>query len=243
MGNKMSQQSNINNVNALIQNAQKAIACDQTCQREKQAKELKDKYQAAQTNLSLAEPQYEVAKQNYYTFEYGQSGYNEMIEKEMSQKADEEAEKFQERVQQDVRQVQKQIDSYDGIRINFDNVYDLYSQYVEDNRALEKTYKDMTNDVLTNERKTYYEQQQIEMLNKYYRVLLILYIITVIVFFVFSMSPSSNVSLLTRLGMGLFFIILPFVSSWILGAIVYLLYLVYSILPKNVYLTLWEKFE
>jgi uncharacterized membrane protein len=107
---------------------------------------------------------------------------------------------------------------------------------VKENNSLEQQYKDKSNDVLTNERKTYYEEQQIERLNKFYYILLFVYVFTVILFFLFSLSSSSNVSLLTRIGMGIFFIILPFVSSWILGAIVYVLYWVYSLLPKNVYL-------
>lgn len=232
----MSQPSNLNDVNEVIQNAQKAIACDQNCQNEKQAQELKNKYQNAEANLSLAEPQYQIAKKNYYTFVSGQSAYNEMIENEMSQKAKGIVDEVKKRIQKAYDEVEREINTYEAIHMNFQNLYDLYSQYLEDNRILEKTYKEKSNDVLTNERKTYYEEQQIQNLHRYYYILLIIYVLTVMAFLIFSMFSSSNTTLATRIGMLVFFVILPFVSTWLLGVIVYILYWLYGLLPKNVYL-------
>ena len=38
--------------------------------------------------MNLAEPQYQIAKQNYYTYVSGQNGYSQIIEKELTEKAD-----------------------------------------------------------------------------------------------------------------------------------------------------------
>jgi hypothetical protein len=227
---------NLNNLNAFLQNAQKSIACDQECQRNKTEQQLKEKYDAAQTNLTLADPQYQVAKRNYYTYVSGQSGYNDMMEKEWTDKASMVASTFKERIQEATTNVNANLDTYNGILINYDNLHDLYAQYLKENQTLAKQYKESANDVLTNERKTYYEDQQIHQLNKFYRILWVLYIVAVLCFFGFSLLSSSHVTLKTRLGMGLFFVVLPFFSTWLLGVIVYILYALFSLLPKNVYL-------
>lgn len=226
---------NLNSFNAFLQKAQETISCDQECQRQKTEQQLKDKYQSAQANLMLAEPQYEVAKQAYYTYVDGPNGYSDMLEKELDGKASQQASKFRDTIQNAVNKIESDITTYNGILINYSNLVDLYQQYVRDNATLEKQYKDNANDVLTNERKTFYENQQIGRLNMFYKILWVVYIVVVLAFFAVSMFRSSNTSLTTRMGMGVFFVILPFFSTWLLGMVVYLSSFLFNLLPKNVY--------
>ena len=91
-------------------------------------------------------------------------------------------------------------------------------------------------DLLTNERKTYYEDQGIDSLHYYYYWLMAVYILTVIVcvisFFVFpsDWSPIKKIIILLVL------VMLPFMSSYIMTSIIRLLHGAYNLLPKNAYL-------
>lgn len=232
----MTNQFDLNKFNSFLQSATEAISCDMECQRNKTADELKNKYVSARSNLTLAEPQFELAKQNYYTYVAGQSGYNEIIEKELNEKADLFIEQFEEIYDSEKGKLKTQLESYDGLLINFKNIVELYKKYKEENIHLFKELKDETNDVLTNERKTYYEDQQNDSLNMYYYYfLIVLYYLIVICFCVFSLIYPSTFNWKIRVFIALIFIILPFISTWLLGMIIKIIYWLFGLLPKNVY--------
>jgi hypothetical protein len=232
----MTNQFDLNKLNSFLDSATQAISCDSECQNNKKEQQLNNKYRNAQSNLNLAEPQYEFAKQKYYTYVSGQSGYNEMIEKESNQKADLFIKQFKENYDSEKSKLKPQLETYDGILINFSNIIDLYEKYKKENVYLFKELKDETNDVLTNERKTYYEDQENDYLNLYYYYfLLVIYCIIVICFCFFSLIYPSTTNWKARVFLGLIFIVLPFISTWLLGMIIKLIYWLFSLLPKNVY--------
>ena len=79
-------------------------------------------------------------------------------------------------------------------------------------------------------------QKLIESLNSYYRYILwTIYIIVVICFAIFSLIYPSQSSLSIRILLLGIFIALPFVSTWILGSIIKLVYWLFGFIPKNVY--------
>lgn len=232
----MNKQFDMNKLNAFLDKAQSVISCGPECQKEMTAEELKQKYDKAQSNLVLAEPNYQLAKRNYYTYVSGENGYNEMMEEELNQKADKMIVKFNEITNEEIEKIQSQIVTYEGLIINVRNVLDLFKQYKRENKELFKEIKNKTNDVLTNDRKTYYEEQANTSLNGYYYyIFLTIYIIVVICFIVFSLIYPSQFSLKVRIVYIAFFIVLPFISTWILGTLVYMIYWLYGLLPKNVY--------
>jgi hypothetical protein len=232
----MNKQFNINKFNSFLDSAQKTISCGPECQRLKTAEDLKNIYNKSQSNLILAEPQYQVSKRNYYTYVSGESGYTEMIENEMNKKADDMIAKFNEITDDEISKINSQIQTYDGLFVNFRNVVDLYNQYKRENINLHKQLKDDVNNVLTNDRKTYYEDQENENLNKYYYyILLIIYVIVVICFIFFSLIYPSQTSFKTRIILILLFIGLPFIGTWTLGKFIYIVYWLFGLLPKNVY--------
>jgi hypothetical protein len=232
----MTNNFDLNKFNSFLNSAAETIACGPKCQKQKKADQLKDNYLKAESNLTLAEPQFQIAKQNYYTYVSGQSGYNDMIEDEYTQKADMIAQTFKENYDEEITKIKSELTTYNGLAINFSNVVDLYKNYKKENVLLFKKLKDESNDVLTNERKTYYEDQQNDVLNLYYYYfLVVIYCIVVISFLIFSLIYPSSVDWKIRLFLGLLFIILPFISTLIFGKIIQIIYWLYSLLPKNVY--------
>lgn len=232
----MTNHFDLNKLNAFLDSATEAISCGPECQTNKKAEQLKNVYVNAESNLLLAEPQYEIAKKNYFTFVKGEGQYNEMLENELKQKVDKILNNYNISFDEAIKNIKMQLDSYYGLEINYKNVVDLHQQYKKENRRLFEKLKKDTNDIVTNDRKTYYEDQQIELLNTYYSYLFwFVYVICVVFFIIFSLFYPTQTSFKSRiLLIGLFFL-LPFISTWLLGKLIQIVNLIFSLLPKNVY--------
>ena len=230
---------NFNNFNSFIQQANNAVKCDSNCQKEKSAEELKQKYLASKTNLASAPNQVDVAEKNYVTFTQGELAYNNKKEQELHQKAQIIINKFQDTFKKDVEQINDKINTYNSISVNSQNIADLYLKYKEENIILNKNLKNSTSDVLTNQRKSYYENQGIDTLKYLYKyALLTIYIILVIVYTFMAFLYNSQINWKKRFGILFLLILLPFISQWILSYTIFLIYKVYELLPKNVHLTI-----
>ena len=232
----MSDQIDINKFNTLISQASDAIMCDSECRKQRESDKLKQNYLNSQTNLSSASNQVEVAQKNYVIFTQGESAYNDLLDNQLQEKAEQIANKFTEYFQGDSVKIETQIDTYEGLILNFKNVVELYLNYKKENVQLIKDLKDETSDVLTNERKTYYADQKIDGLKSFYfYFLLTIYVICVICFGVFSIMYPSQSDWKIKVATFIGFILLPFFSTWILGKIICFIYNLYELLPKNVY--------
>lgn len=226
----------INKLNSFLDQATQAISCDSECQKQKIEEELKDKYLSAKANLTLAEPEFQLAKRNYYTYVSGENGYNEMMEQELSKITDKVIQKYKEIYREEIDKIKSQLDTYTSLLINFRNVLDLDRKYKSENKILYEQLKTDMSDVLTNERKTYYENQVNDNLNNYYYYIFwVIYIITVILLIIFSLTYPSQSSFNSKISTIVFFIILPFISTWLLGKIIGLVYYLAGFIPKNVY--------
>jgi hypothetical protein len=227
----------LNKFNSFLDKATQAISCDSNCQKQQVKQQLKGKYLNAKSNLTLAEPEFQIAKKNYYTYVSGEDGYDEMIEEELQKKAQFIAQQFKKNYKDEIAKIQAQLETYNGLLVNFRNVVDLDRKYNRENRQLYKELKDNANDVLTNERKTYYEDQQNVTLNAYYYYIFwIIYIIVVLCLIFFSLIYPSQSSWKAKISLILIFIVLPFISTWILGKIIFIVYWLFGLLPKNVYI-------
>jgi uncharacterized membrane protein len=227
----------INYFNSLITSASEAITCNSECQKQKKADTLKQKYLDSKINLLTAPNQVDVAEKNYVTFTKGELAYNEQQQAELSNKAQIITNKFKANFDAESKQVQSQIETYNSLLTNYENVTDLLVKYKTDNGKLFTKLRTETNDVLTNERKTYYEYQNIDNLKGYYSyVLIVIYIVFVVAFGFFALTYPSVVGAWYKILIFIAFLLLPFVSTWLLSTIIYLFHIMYDLLPKNVYL-------
>ena len=226
----------INQFNLLVQQASDTLTCDSTCQNNRQIEQLKKEFLASQENVASAPYKAAVATKNYATAAFGAVQYDELKQKEFEKEAQDLASNFIQEFEKNAVIFNSQLDTYDALFLNYKNVYDLFFKYKEENTELFKELKYETNDTLTNDRKTFYQDQQIDGLKFYYfYFLLIIYIICVICFGIFSLIYPSPTSFKIKIIIFIGLIVLPFFSSWILGIIIYLLYKIYNLLPKNVY--------
>jgi hypothetical protein len=226
----------VNQFNSFLQKAADAITCNSECQRNRKIDSLRQKFINAQTNIASANNQLQVAEKNYVTYAEGQGEYNDLLQQQLEEKANLISDKFQENFNKETTQVTRLIQTYGGILLNFKNIVDLYFHYKKENIKLFKKLKEETNDVLTNERKTYYIDQQSETLtNFYFYFLLIIYVIIMISYLLFSFIYPSNTSFLKRILIFIGLGILPFLSYFILAGIIYIGYIIIGFIPKNVY--------
>jgi len=237
--NKENKRNNLDKFNSLIEQATEAIICDANCQKQKKKDILKQKYINAQSNLARGPLLLETARKNYIVYNKGELVYNELIETELTKKATMIATFYQENFNEESKNVLSNVKIYSGLLSNLKNVFELYLKYKEENVQLTKKLKEETNDILTNERKTYYQDQGIDNLKfYYYYFLLIVYVICVILFGVFNFIYPSQMSGKIRAVILIILLILPFISTWILGKIVMIIYFIYGLLPTNIHKTL-----
>jgi hypothetical protein len=225
----------VNKFNDFLDSANQTLSCDSECQEKKKISELKKKYLESKTNLLTAPNQVETSYKNYLTYTQGDSAYNEYLDNKLAEKADNIINIFQSNFSEAIKNAGESYNTYSGLLLNFAHVVELYTNLLRENVLLELEVKNKTSDVLTNDRKTYYEDQSIESLHFYYIVLMIIYIIFLLGFavsiFMFP-STSSKSSLVAIL---VFFVIYPFICIRIFKFFIEIYNKITGVLPTNVY--------
>jgi uncharacterized protein involved in tolerance to divalent cations len=226
--------NDVNSFNDFLDNANNVLSCDANCQERKKKTDLKTKYLEAKTNLLTAPTQVETSYKNYLTYTKGDSAYSEYKENELKKKAEIIVKTFKSNFNESIEKIKESYDTYVGLLLNFSHVVELYKKLVKENKMLELEVKNKTSDALTNDRKTYYEDQSIDTLKFYHRIILVIYIICLIVFavsiFVFP-SASSKASLI---GILVFFIIYPFICIRLFNFSYYIRDII-GVFPSDVY--------
>lgn len=235
----MSQQVDLSNFNSMIESANNTISCNSDCKRNKRVASLRRKMGEAKSKVVLAEPEYQNAVKNYVVYTAGENSYDEMMKQQYTELADTVAAKMQGDLNDTIGKIIPQIHTYEGLMVNFRNVVDLFEQYKVENMALERRLKEDTNDIITNERKTFYEDQEIDVLDtSYYYFFIFIYLVIVVSFI--AMYVMRNIRTLSPIYVCwlLFFIFLPWITQWGLKLGLFVLYRLASLFPKNVYLSL-----
>jgi hypothetical protein len=227
---------NLDTFNSFLQQAQNALLCDSQCQKKKQAQILENTYLNAEANLKTAPSQVEASQQNYITYTQGPGAYSQIQDQKYNEKAQKIVTMFKDNFYNDSKQLKDKVTTYNGLLDNYNNVYDLYLKYKEENSELKKELNNKNTDVTTNDRKTYYENQEIDFLDYiYYYVLRIIYGIVVLVYFISVFAYPSPFNWKIKIAILILLVILPFISTWLLSYFIEFIYYIYSFLPKNVY--------
>ena len=226
--------NNLDKFNSMIDQATQSISCGSDCQNQKTSEQLKQDYLNAKTNLATAPNNVYVSRKNYIVYEEGQPAYDQLIISELTQKAESLSSYYQTNFETECQNINFNVETYSGLLINLINVFDLYLKYKKENIKMFKQLKEETNDILTNDRKTYYQDQGIDNLKFFYHYfLLLIYIIVVLCYVVYNFMYQTQLSVLVRIILFVVMGLLPFFSTWILEKIVSFIYDIYNLLPKN----------
>lgn len=232
------QTSQADHFNALLDQANERNACDPQCQYLKKSAELKEKYMQSNQNKKISSQQIEQAIQECIVYAKGRPVYDDGLNDEFSKKAHEIGKRIETTFGEETKKIITDIHSYNALLLNYKNLIDLYKKYKVENHLLKKKIKEEGNDILTNERKTFYEDQGQETLKTVFYVLTVLYIVCLVAFLIFVFAFPSELKLTSKIGIFAGLIVFYFLSPYALSLIISTAYFIYKVLPKNVHLTI-----
>jgi hypothetical protein len=119
--------------------------------------------------------------------------------------------------------------------INSKNTAELYGTYTQKNSDMEKVIKRSYGDVLTKDRKSYYETQELDGLGSWHTGLMTVYCILTVVFVLGVLFSPNTMSTAQKIGMVVLLVLYPFVIDMIVDRVVGVVRKVMSVFPKNVY--------
>ena len=229
------QQISQEKINQLLDFSSENLLCGPDCQKNKTTTELKQKYLDAQTNLQIAPINLENTKKNYYVYSEGLPFYNNMLEEELQQKADKISTLVSEHFNSEVSDANIMNTYLNTALINSKYTKELLENYLEKNTKLKLELKESYGDILTNDRKTYYETDALTSLTLWYRLFwYIYYVLVIMIILAFIFSPIKLLKI-QKLIISVLVIFYPYYIDYILRWIYGLWKLLISRLPKNVY--------
>lgn len=232
-------QLTLDNLNQFIDNANKTLSCDTNCQKANKNNNLKNIYLDSITNSASSSAQEQIAYKNYIIATQGQSAYDNEIDKQLNQKANMISDIVIKIFNENLYNTELSLGTYKGLLINFNNLVDYYVLNVNKNARFENNSKIKTSDVLTNERKTFYEDQSIERIKYINKLLFYFYFLLIILLIIFAFIFPLKLSYLKIFVIVILLVIYPFIALKLFSFLIYIYnFIVLNILPKNVYKTI-----
>lgn len=224
--------------NRIIQQAQDFMACGTDCQRAKKEQELLRSYQTAQMGLFNGTDNLESTSKNYYTFAKGDSGYNDFNKGKIGDVAKQIVAKYSTMFNEIAHNSEVLNNVYQSDFINVNHAKELHQTLVQKNKDLDTRLKDILNDISTSDRKTYYEDQELDDLRWWYNIYLAIYVILLITFVISSFLVPTEMSKYKRIAVVVFLALYIFLAKYAAIALIKLWEYIGSFFPKNVYLSI-----
>ena len=229
------QQKSTQKLTALLEQSLNVLNCGPDCQKEKITKELKKKYEDAETNLQTAPVQLETSKKHYYIFTEGRPFYDEMLEKELKKKAEIMGKMIADNFRDEIINAKTMNSYYNTELINSDYTKELYAVYLEKNKVIQDGIKTHHADVLTNDRKTYYETEALEELKNWNTLFWYLYYLFVMPIFTFALIAKSSLHFVVKIIIEMIVLAYPYYIDFVARSIYGFFHSAWKQLPKNVY--------
>ena len=231
------QQETTAQINALLAKSAEALSCGPDCQKLKTTQELEQKYLDSQTNMQTAPIQLEEARKNYYVYSKGDSAYNTMLEDDLTKKADAIGDEITSRFYLEVKKANVLNAYYNSDLINSKNTFELYNTYFKDNKNAENIIRNARGDILTNDRKSFYETQEYDALDWWHTLFISIYYILVVVFVLGLLFSSNQMSIFKKIGLLVVFLIYPFIIDYVFTFVMKIINDIKQLFPKNIYRT------
>jgi hypothetical protein len=222
----------ISKLNALIDQASNVLSCDANCQKDQQIASLRQQIQVAVDNQKNASQRINKAVQDYIVYSRGTPVFNSYQADLFTEEAQEDIKKYTKQFEDIVAETQINLDSYKSLLLNYTNLSTSYDQYYAENKQLQQQLNKANSDTNTNQRKTFYEDENIKSLDYYYSIIRFFYIIVIILYCYFFLSGSFSLfSFWPKLIVLIIMIAYPFFSTRLLNACIWLYLKIVSVLP------------
>ena len=229
------QQISQDKINQLLEQAKSSLLCGPTCQKTKKTEELRQKYMDAETNLQTAPIQLEQSRKNYYVFSQGRPYYDNMLEQELNEKAEQITAMLADNFRDELTSAKTMNQYLNSVLISSSHSENLLDELLKKNKELKLKLRKDHGDILTNNRKTYYQEEAIERLKLWYKFWWYIYYALVVVFSLCWFLVPTDISNFKRILITLLLVFYPFYIDFILRTIYGFFYRIYRNLPKNVY--------
>ena len=229
----------LNRFNTMITKANEVFGLgSKVLEKEQNTNNLKQLYLEAIKNYITGPEQIEQTFKNYYVYENGELAYNQEQENILLKRANVITSNFLKSFKENIANSVSLLESYSTLLINYQNVQDYLNKFTKENPILEKKLKIKNADILTNNRKSYYEDQQIDTLYYYHKILLYIYIFIIIAFLICMIFKSSDFSRGKQIAIFVFLILYIFIAVPVFHFFLRICKNIFELLPANVYKTL-----
>jgi hypothetical protein len=229
------QKINQESINELLNTSMQSIICGPDCQKQKITDELKQKYLDAETNMQTAPIKFEENKKNYYVYTEGSTYYNNMLEDELKEKAEKITILLTKNFQEELKTANTMNSYLNSALINSENTKELLASYVDENNKLKLKIKNTYGDIITNDRKTYYETNAFDRLRLWYNVFWYIFYFLVVILIISLFVVKNQFTLMKKIIIIILFIFLPYYTNYIFRFFYNIYKKLYNIFPKNVY--------
>lgn len=222
----------INKLNLLIDQASGVLSCDANCQKNQQITLLRQQIQEAVDNQKYAPQRVNKAVKDYIVYSKGTPVFNEYQVSSLTTEAEDDVNKYKAQFQDILNQTNTNLDSFKSLLLNYTNLSTSYEQYYAENKRLLQQVNKANSDTNTNQRKTFYEDENIKSLDYYYSIIRFFYVIVLVVYCYFFISRSFSLfSFWPKLIVLIVMIAYPFVSTRLLNGFIWLYLKIVSVLP------------
>jgi hypothetical protein len=221
--------------NQMIEKAEELLNSTPALEKEKTGNNLRQIYFNTTKNYLTGPEQIEQSFKNYFVFEKGEQAYNEEHEKILSKKAKIITNHFYQNFKKNSQMILSRIESYSSLLVNFQNVKDYYLNLSNEYPILTNELKNKNADILTKNRKSYYEDQGLDSLKFYYNIFFYIYLFILVSFLICIFLSQSNYSRGKLFFIFLIMILYLFVGQRIFSFIYWLGKQGIDLLPKNIY--------
>jgi len=208
------------------------------CYAQKITQELKDAYLAAVEKVRISPIELREAEKNYITNTQGDYGYHQLLVKRATIIARDEAVKLFDKFTDTLNETQYTMETLEA---SFSaNLYmsDVSEQTTANNGNLQDAISNTNTDNITKNRKSYYEQEEYNTLQRWYLFWFYVYICLLLVFAMAIFLTDSDYSFMSKLGFLTLFILYLFGIKYIIIGLVYIYKFSTNIFPKNIYLNI-----
>lgn len=201
--------------------------------------QLKEAYDKAKYNLSTDPANVKNTRKAYIVAKDGELEYEKIMKQEATQTAEEDVLKLIGDYIQQLEIVYTQTEALGIAEEGNGYIDDVLLQTISNNAVSEQYIKKSLNEILTNDRKSYYEQDKYNNLKSWNRVWFWSYLFLWVIFSLslfLTNNKYSYLSIMSKVGLIISFIIYLFIAKYIVLMIISFIVFCTSLFPKNVYL-------
>jgi hypothetical protein len=225
----------LSHMNTLLQQSSETLLCapGSDCARNQEEEDLKQKYLQAKSNVQIAPDLLKDSAKKYFTFSKGTEAYNEWQEKELIKEVEKKAQEITRKFKEQIQAVNSANDMFETLAVNETNVNDLNLKYETELLFLKDHLNKRSSIVVTNDRKTYYELEDLDTSKWWHRTWFIIYTISALGLFASLFLVKNNLTMFKKIAIIVFLVLYPFLINRIMKWIIKLFQWIASFIPSS----------